>query len=72
VNTRVRFEDEAEAECRLAGRYYEERREHLGLEFFDAVDATIDRILEFPRAGALVPRVPPDLAVRRGAVMRFP
>jgi hypothetical protein len=42
VNPRVRFEDEADAEYRLAGRWYEERREHLGIEFFDAVDATID------------------------------
>jgi hypothetical protein len=45
VNPRVRFEDEADAEYRLAGRYYEERRDHLGIEFFDAVDATINRIV---------------------------
>jgi len=72
VNPRVRFEEEAEVEYRLAGRYYEERREHLGIEFFDAVDATIDHIIEFPRADALVPRISPDLPVRRRAVMRFP
>jgi plasmid stabilization system protein ParE len=72
VSPRVRFEDEADAEYRLAGQYYEELREHLGLEFFDAVDATIDHILERPRAGSLVPRMPPDLPVRRRAVTRFP
>jgi plasmid stabilization system protein ParE len=72
VSPRVRFEDEADGEYRLAGRYYEERREHLGVEFFDAVDATIDRIVELPRAGALVPRLPADLPGRRRAVVRFP
>jgi plasmid stabilization system protein ParE len=55
-----------------AGRYYEERLEHLGIEFFDAVDATIDHILELPRAGMLVPRMPADLLVRRRAGTRFP
>ncbi len=58
MNPRVRFEDEADAEYRFAGRWYEERREHLGIEFFDAVDATIDQIVEMPEAGALVPRIP--------------
>lgn len=69
---RVRFEDEADVEYRLAGRWYEERREHLGIEFFDAVDAAIKQILEMPRAGNLVPGVPSDLPVRRRAVTRFP
>lgn len=72
MNPRVRFEDEADAEYRLAGRYYEERREHLGIEFFDAVDATINQILELPCAGTLIPRMPADLLVRRRAVTRFP
>ena len=68
----VRFEDEADAEYRLAGGWYEDRREHLGREFFDAVDATIDQIVAMPQAGALVPQMPPDLPVRRRAVTRFP
>lgn len=72
MNPRVRFEDEADAEYRLAGRWYEERREHLGIEFFDAVDATIDRIVAMPQAGTLVPRVTLDSRVRRRAVPRFP
>jgi len=72
VNPRVRFEDEADAEYRLAGRWYEERREHLGIEFFDAVDATIDQILEVPQAGARIPRLPSEFPVRRRAVRRFP
>ena len=65
MNPRVRFEDEADAEYRLAGRWYEERRGHLGIEFFDAVDATVDHIVAMSRAGGLVPRVPSELPVRR-------
>jgi plasmid stabilization system protein ParE len=72
VNPRVRFDDEADTEYRLAGRWYETRREHLGLEFFDAVDATIDRIATAPQAGSPVYGLPADLLVRRRAVMRFP
>jgi hypothetical protein len=72
VNPRVRFDDEADAEYRFAARWYEARREHLGMEFLDAVDATIDRIVAIPHAGAPVPRLPADLPVRRRAVIRFP
>lgn len=68
----VRFEDEADAEYRAAGRWYEERRAGLGVEFFDAVDAALDQIVRLPRAGARVPRVPVDLPVRRAPVKRFP
>jgi plasmid stabilization system protein ParE len=72
VNPRVRFDDEADAEYRFAGRWYEARREHLGIEFFDAVDAAIDQIVAMPRAGSRVRRLPADLIVRRRAVRRFP
>jgi len=72
VNPRVPFEDEADEEYRLAARWYEERRKNLGAEFLDAVDETIERILASPRSGAKVPRLPPDLPVRRLAVTRFP
>jgi hypothetical protein len=50
VNPRVRFDDEADAEYRFAGRWYEARRELLGIEFFDAVDATIDQVVAMPLA----------------------
>ena len=72
MSRRVHFEDEAEAEYRQAGVWYESRRERLGTEFFDEVDATIRQILDLPRMGAPVPRVPHDLSVRRLAVRRFP
>ena len=68
----VQFEDEADAEYRDAGRWYDERRAGLGVEFFDAVDATLAQIVRLPRAGARVPRVPIDLPVRRAPVKRFP
>jgi plasmid stabilization system protein ParE len=71
VSLRVRFEDEADEEYRLAGQWYEGRREGLGLEFFDSVDATIDRVLELPRSGSPVPRLPADMPVRRMPVKRF-
>jgi plasmid stabilization system protein ParE len=72
VSRRVRFDDEAAAEYRFAGRWYEARREHLGLEFFEAVDATIDQIVAMPGAGSRVRQLPAELAVRRRAVARFP
>lgn len=72
MSLHVHFEPEADTEYQQAGVWYEGRREGLGLEFFGEVNATIRRILGFPRVGAAVPRVPPDLPVRRLAVRRFP
>lgn len=69
---RIQFEEEADVEYREAGRWYESRRIGLGTEFLDAVDATLRRITQFPRAGWPVPRVRPHLPVRRLAVIRFP
>jgi len=72
VTKPARFEDEADAEYRAAGRWYEERVVGLGIEFFDAVDAALDQVARLPKAGALVRRVPVDLQVRRAPVKRFP
>jgi plasmid stabilization system protein ParE len=72
VSSRPNFEDEADAEYRQAGRWYESRRTGLGIEFFDAVDAAIRQIVDFPSLGVPVPRVPKKLPVRRLAVTRFP
>lgn len=72
MNPRVRFDDDADAEYRVAGRWYEARRQHLGIEFLDAVDETIAQIRAMPRAGARDHRLPADLIVRRRAVTRFP
>jgi plasmid stabilization system protein ParE len=72
VTSRVRFEEEADAEYRHAGRWYEDRRTGLGIEFFDAVDAAVRQIVDLPGAGARVPRLPNALPVRRIPVKRFP
>jgi hypothetical protein len=45
---------------------------HLGIEFFDAIDPAIARIVEMPQSGVRVPRLPLDLPARRLAVTRFP
>lgn len=68
----VQFEDEADQKYREAGRWYGARVAGLGLDSFDEVDATLRRIVAFPKTGVPVPRVPKDLAVRRVAVKRFP
>jgi plasmid stabilization system protein ParE len=72
VNTPVRFEDEADAEYREAGRWYDAKQAGLGVEFFDEVDAAIRRVLDFPSSGARVRRLSAELSVRRLAVARFP
>jgi toxin ParE1/3/4 len=72
VTSRIRFEEEADAEYREAGRWYETRRTGLGREFFDAVHAALRQIEAFPRVGASIPRLPADLPVRQLAVTRFP
>ena len=72
MNANVRFEAEADAEYRAAGRWYEKPRLGLGLEFFDAVDAALTQIVRVPKAGAAVKQLPSDLPVRRALVKRFP
>ena len=72
MSPRVRFDDDADTEYRAAGRWYEARREHLGIAFLDAVDATIDQIVAMPHAGARVHQLPAELIGRRRAVTRFP
>ena len=72
MNLRIRFEEEADAEYRAAGRWYETHRNGLGREFLDAVDATLQQLQAFPDSGVPVPRLPADLPVRRLAVRRFP
>ena len=72
MNPHVRFDDEAEAEYRFAALWYEARRKQLGIEFLDAVDATINQIVAMPHAGTRVRGLPADLPAQRRAVTRFP
>ena len=74
--TRIEFHPEAEAELLAAARYYEGQALNLGLEFLGAVEATCERVLDFPDLGlpfgrrlrrVLVPRFPYGVIYRREA-----
>ena len=67
-----RAQDEASEELDHAARWYEERQTGLGYRFLASVDTTLDQIQRFPEAGAPVPDVPKDLAVRQAPVKGFP
>ena len=71
MNANVRFEAEADEEYRAAGRWYEERRLGLGIEFFDAVDAALRTncpVAESWSAGQTAPLRPARPAGARQAV----
>ena len=68
----ILIEAEASAELDAAVVWYEQQRPGLGVEFLGAVDAALRYISEWPHVGTPVPRVPPDLPVRRVPVRRFP
>lgn len=68
----LRAQDEASRELDHAARWYEQRRPGLGLRFLSSVDATLDQVVRFPQAGSPVPRIPPDLTIRRAPVKGFP
>jgi plasmid stabilization system protein ParE len=72
VKRPFRAQDEATEELDRAAQWYEERRTGLGQQFLASVDATLDQVRRFPEAGALVPRVPSDLVVRRAPLKGFP
>jgi Plasmid stabilisation system protein. len=72
VKKPFRAQDEASQELDYAARWYEERRSGLGDRFLSSVDETLDQISRFPGAGAPVPRVPPELPVRRAPIKGFP
>ena len=61
------FHPEAEIELNIAIDYYEECKNELGLEFANEVYATIQRILDFPKAWQIL-----DEDIRRCLTSRFP
>jgi plasmid stabilization system protein ParE len=65
--TDVEFHPEAEAELLAAARYYEDQAENLGFDFLAAVEATCERVLQFPEVGS-----PFGTRLRRVLVARFP
>jgi toxin ParE1/3/4 len=72
VNRPFRTELEASAELEKAAVWYESRRPGLGLEFLEAVDATLERIARWPQAARRVPRVAADIPARKAPVSNFP
>ncbi len=67
MNRQVIFRPAAEREMLEAERWFEERRPDLGRRFRDSVDATIERIRQFPLAS---PKVHGDK--RRAMIAHFP
>ncbi len=64
---KLKFHPEARIELNEAVDYYEEQRSNLGLEFFEEVQATIQRVLNFPNAWS-----PLSASTRRCLTNRFP
>lgn len=72
MTAEVRFVDEAVKELDDAARWYEDRREGLGLAFLASLDRAIESITRWPRAAALIEGVAEELEVRRISIRRFP
>jgi len=72
VRLPIRAESEASAELEETALWYENQRTGLGNEFLEAVDVALGHIARWPQAGAPVPGVLTDLAVRRVPLQRFP
>ena len=68
----LRIEPEASAELEAAALWYDNQRPGLGTEFLEAVDAALDRVARWPRAGSPVPGVPADVPARKAPLPRFP
>jgi plasmid stabilization system protein ParE len=67
VTRQVVFRPEAEDEVLATRRWYEERREGLGIEFASAVDAMVERIITRPLAFPYA-----HGETRRAVLRRFP
>ena len=64
---KILLREEARSDVLQAFAWYEERRNGLGAEFRDALDATIARVVRHPLAFASG-----DRGLRRALVSRFP
>ena len=64
---KYRFLTPAILEVETAANFYEVNRPELGREFLDEVDATIQRIVQDPRAWTIL-----DGQIRRCRLRRFP
>ena len=72
MNRIFQTEPEASAELEQAALWYDRQRPGLGVEFLNAIDATLDRISRWPQAGRRVPGVSSDVPARRAPVSGFP
>ena len=63
----VRFLSVAEEELAEAIEYYNQEKQGLGVEFAVEIDATISRIIDFPKAWPVISQ-----RVRRCRTRRFP
>jgi plasmid stabilization system protein ParE len=72
MNRTFRTEPEASAELEQAALWYERQRPGLGVEFLEAIDATLDRITRWPQAARRVPGVSKDVPARKAPVSGFP
>jgi plasmid stabilization system protein ParE len=67
-----RPEPEASAELEHAALWYEHERSGLGTDFLDAIDATLDRIAQWPDAAPRVRGLSSDVPARQAPVSGFP
>jgi hypothetical protein len=70
--TDVRFAPEVPDELAEAVLWYEARRQGLGTEFLDEVQATVPLIGKRPRSFPRLQDVDPTLEIRRALLARFP
>lgn len=60
----LRFHRAARIELAEAATYYESQRPGYGRKFEAEFDAVVERVLQFPESGGLLPGYPPELEVR--------
>ncbi|MFD2841744.1 type II toxin-antitoxin system RelE/ParE family toxin [Populibacterium corticicola] len=63
---------EARAELREAAFWYDDQQLYLGDDFYDAIDATIQRVLDWPDAAPVFPGWDELPVVRSASVSVFP
>ena len=63
---------EARDELLAATLWYDAQRDGLGLQLLGAVRECLERIVEGPGVGSIVPGTPAELQARRVQVHRFP
>ena len=67
-----RTEPEASNELEEAVVWYENQRPGLGVEFLEAIDTALDRILRWPQAAQRVHGIATDVPARKAPVPNFP